>query len=181
MGYTSARALGGSYQGFENLTCGACALGLDLRNGGVAVWGIEVLRKLGLGSEGCRTRRSCLVWVFWLDWLRCGERTEARTGVNVDALGVGLVVVCGGAGNGWYGVDVAAAAAAVVDSVGVGAAVVEIVEALADEGAGGVKDASGVVVVAAAVGVAVVAAAVCGVGVVSVEGAGGGDETGGVW
>ena len=73
-----------------------------------------------------------------------------RTGVDVDALRLGLVIVCGGAGNGWCGV-----AAAVVDSVGVGAAVVEIVEALADEGVGGVKGVSGVVATSAVGGIGV--------------------------
>ena len=123
------------------------------------------------------------------------------TGIGRDdlgTLGLGLVVVCGGAG--WCGVD----AAVVVDGVSVGVGVVvlvvvlvENVEALAGdcgEGAGGIN--GGRVAVAVAIGVALtvadgsvvghavaISAVVGGVGVgaeVEIAGAGDIDDAGGV-
>ena len=52
-GCRCGRRGGSSFWGFENLTRGVCAFGLDLRNDGGMIRGIE---DLGVGSEECRTR-----------------------------------------------------------------------------------------------------------------------------
>jgi len=109
--------------------------------------------------------------LFWLAWLRSGDQRDLRTGVerqNAGVLGLGLVVMCSGAGgSGWRDVGVAT-----VKGVGAftGDGVGSKVGVVGGDGAGGEDDTDSVVGTAVAVVAAIAVVECIGIAVVGTQG-----------